>query len=514
MKKSTDEQPVDDTDNTQTDGTGADDDWDPESRRTGMAIETRLGLGLIVVLLCAFAFVAWRKYDLQDAITARGAGDAAPPVKASDSRLRLAQPGSETVAPDELGFDQPGAGDSSVADGSENTPVDGFTLLADESLDTPPDQSDSLTDSEAPARAGAAADDFTGFFTDEIPGTDTAPREATEHIEWDGDDSTVAFDDTETSDRTTPVLELSETFESSPEFDDEVDAEVAEMNLAADSPRFASQSRSGVTEIHPSDEPFAPEPLESASPEFVAPDNDPTFAPASGSRAEATFADSPRAAVTDFETDDVALEFEPVPVRRESPGPEQPQRRPQTFFRFGESAPHGADSAIELQTADQADDAEPYVVCRGDSFWTISKQRYGSSRYYMALAEFNSRHVPDPARLRQGSRIRLPAAEMLESRFPELFANRVRPRVSAPSEVGTQLGGTFGLLITAKGLTYRVRRGDTLSAIAQRHLGRASRSIQIFEMNRQRLKDPDNLTPGLILLLPRDASDVGVANRQ
>ena len=50
--------------------------------------------------------------------------------------------------------------------------------------------------------------------------------------------------------------------------------------------------------------------------------------------------------------------------------------------------------------------------------------------------------------------------------------------------------------------TYTVQKGDTLSAIAQQHYGKASRWHAIFEANRDQLDDPDLIRPGQVLKLP------------
>ena len=50
--------------------------------------------------------------------------------------------------------------------------------------------------------------------------------------------------------------------------------------------------------------------------------------------------------------------------------------------------------------------------------------------------------------------------------------------------------------------TYTVLKGDTLSAIAQKHYGKASRWNAIFEANRDQLDDPDLIHPGQVLKLP------------
>ncbi|RIL10452.1 hypothetical protein DCC79_07970 [bacterium] len=50
--------------------------------------------------------------------------------------------------------------------------------------------------------------------------------------------------------------------------------------------------------------------------------------------------------------------------------------------------------------------------------------------------------------------------------------------------------------------TYTVQRGDTLSHIAQRMLGRAGRWPEIFEANKDKIKNPNLIYPGQVLVLP------------
>ncbi len=52
------------------------------------------------------------------------------------------------------------------------------------------------------------------------------------------------------------------------------------------------------------------------------------------------------------------------------------------------------------------------------------------------------------------------------------------------------------------GTIYTVRKGDTLSAIAQRHYGKASRWRAIFDANRDQVDNPDLIQPGQVLNIP------------
>jgi nucleoid-associated protein YgaU len=53
---------------------------------------------------------------------------------------------------------------------------------------------------------------------------------------------------------------------------------------------------------------------------------------------------------------------------------------------------------------------------------------------------------------------------------------------------------------------YTVKKGDTLSAIAKAHYGKASRYMAIFEANRPMLKHPDKIYPGQALRLPPETT--------
>jgi nucleoid-associated protein YgaU len=53
--------------------------------------------------------------------------------------------------------------------------------------------------------------------------------------------------------------------------------------------------------------------------------------------------------------------------------------------------------------------------------------------------------------------------------------------------------------------TYTVQAGDTLSAIAKRYLGDANAYMDIFNLNRDQLTDPDKIKTGQVLKLPEHA---------
>jgi nucleoid-associated protein YgaU len=80
------------------------------------------------------------------------------------------------------------------------------------------------------------------------------------------------------------------------------------------------------------------------------------------------------------------------------------------------------------------------------------------------------------------------------------FSNVQSGSSSMPDAVGAQ---------PAQGAKYTVRKGDTLSAIAQREYGDANAWRRIYDANRDLLDNPDVIHPGQQLNLP--AKDGGVS---
>lgn len=136
-----------------------------------------------------------------------------------------------------------------------------------------------------------------------------------------------------------------------------------------------------------------------------------------------------------------------------------------------------------------------------DNYWTISRRSYGTARYFSALALYNQDRIPDPRKLRPGMKVLIPEPGILKERYPELFRDQ-QPKHQKPAGFFLQEDGTPA---------YRIGERETLSEISQKHLGRASRWIQIYRMNQNLLQDPNSLKPGTVIVLPDDATNVHLA---
>ncbi len=220
-----------------------------------------------------------------------------------------------------------------------------------------------------------------------------------------------------------------------------------------------------------------------------------------------------------------------VKVARRSPNEleaaPQPTRRPARMPRedaFTENVPSGFDDSQPSPTTDlppaRGRQLHPllredeYLVDEGDNFCVICKKLYGSEKYYLALAEHNHNRVADPCRMRPGLILSAPPRNLLEGRYATLI-----PKPKAPVEAKgekphsarkvTAAPLPTGMFYDENGAAwYRVGKGDTLSGIAQAHLGRTARAEQIVNLNRERLPDPHKLQLGQELRLPNDASQV------
>ena len=150
-----------------------------------------------------------------------------------------------------------------------------------------------------------------------------------------------------------------------------------------------------------------------------------------------------------------------------------------------------------------------YEVQPNDSYWTISERLYGVGAYFKALAQHNQSKGLSEDQLQPGTLLLAPPATELEKQYPDLcpkasrreaLQSQERNRMSTVSSRGQFRGGR----------TYTVAEGDTLFNIARYELGKASRWVEIYELNREALgKDFNYLTPGIQLAMPEgEKSDV------
>jgi nucleoid-associated protein YgaU len=95
----------------------------------------------------------------------------------------------------------------------------------------------------------------------------------------------------------------------------------------------------------------------------------------------------------------------------------------------------------------------------------------------------------------------IPDAEVLHQRYPQLTGGGGEAEPAPPGYFVDQSGQPC----------YRVGKGDTLTEIAEQYLGRSSRWVQVYGMNKDRIPDVNSLKIGAVLRLPADATQVVLA---
>lgn len=122
----------------------------------------------------------------------------------------------------------------------------------------------------------------------------------------------------------------------------------------------------------------------------------------------------------------------------------------------------------------------------GDTLSQIATRSLGSTSYWPQLLAANRDQLGRPEDLREGMTIRIP--KIMGTSNPAALDQNRPP---ADSRSGTSI--------------YRVQPNDTLSAISRRVFGSDDRWMEIYSLNRRKLRDADQLPIGMVLILPSDA---------
>ncbi|WP_257477966.1 LysM peptidoglycan-binding domain-containing protein [Acidipropionibacterium jensenii] len=122
-----------------------------------------------------------------------------------------------------------------------------------------------------------------------------------------------------------------------------------------------------------------------------------------------------------------------------------------------------------------------------DSIWSVAQYWYGDGTAWRRIAAANP--GLDPAHLPVGSTITIPDVHRAGETPTALPSSGDGDRPAGEEEGGPRVV---------------VRRGDTLSGLALRHLGDAERWPEIWNLNRDLIADPDLIDIGWRLILPED----------
>ena len=161
--------------------------------------------------------------------------------------------------------------------------------------------------------------------------------------------------------------------------------------------------------------------------------------------------------------------------------------KPPIKFTAPEPIPdsNSTEESLKLQT---------YKTQAGDTYWSVSEKAYQDGRYFRALFRYNQSMHAD-YELVPGLELITPAKGVLEELWPEecpIAAKSMTPATAKGS------GGSTTHHITSN--------GDTLFEIARQKLNQASRFVELYQLNSDKIGNdvqPDSPLPGgLKLTLP------------
>lgn len=393
--------------------------------------------------------------------------------------------------------------------------------------------SDALTAGTVSAPAETATEDATAnpFASDAIVSTEpAAPLQADEASTFSSDPASPFGAQTESSNAADESVVVSSDLPAQPRGDAADAAAVAEMPAIdlfgqstgdpapaeqpqpekslppADSP-FGDAPAAGLEQA-PATESSPPQLLEPRDPQVMPPLNVEPFGAATADTETVTSEPATTAVTSPPARDPFPLEAGEVRVQQRAPRGTPRELSPNPFAT-GETAtvversPAAASDpfapARDVNQAVREDEVIVHNVQSGDNFWKIAQRYYGSGTSFNALAAYNQTTIPDPQRIKPGMRVLVPSEAVLAQQFPQLMSG-------ASQTAETPQSGPPGFSMDTLGRPqYRVAKGDTLSSIAERFLGRSSRWRQVYGMNMDQLVDADSLITGMLLRLPADA---------
>lgn len=159
---------------------------------------------------------------------------------------------------------------------------------------------------------------------------------------------------------------------------------------------------------------------------------------------------------------------------------------PEITPRIGEGTPAATRSRMLVVT-----------VKDGDTLSGLASQHMGSAGKWRELLDANADVLSKPEELRVGMRLRVPSQQteaLIEQ--ANLALSEQAPTPAPQTETQTPRP-------TAQ--MYTVVSGDNLYRIAQKTLGNGERYREIYEANRDQLRNPDDIRVGMVLKLPGDA---------
>lgn len=155
-----------------------------------------------------------------------------------------------------------------------------------------------------------------------------------------------------------------------------------------------------------------------------------------------------------------------------------------------------------------------HVVKRNETLGKIAQQHLGSFDKNMVIFNANRDQLDNPDDLRIGMTLKIPVpAGSQPSKPPVQPAQPVKPPEQPVQPPAEQPVAPTTPEPAKPAVQYTVRRGDSLSSIALATLGDSERYMEIYQANRNQMKDPDALHQGMVLTIPGEKTRPGTPGK-
>ncbi len=128
-----------------------------------------------------------------------------------------------------------------------------------------------------------------------------------------------------------------------------------------------------------------------------------------------------------------------------------------------------------------------HTVRPGENLRGIARQHYGNEDYFLAISAANADLIGANHAIEPGMQLTIPRLSNAHQASTPLAQQETAPPSQQPA---------------AQPVLIKVESGDTLSTLAQQHLGSARRWGELLQANADQLRRPEDLRAGMRLRLP------------
>lgn len=139
----------------------------------------------------------------------------------------------------------------------------------------------------------------------------------------------------------------------------------------------------------------------------------------------------------------------------------------------------------------------PYTVKPGETLFSIARERLGDVTRWREIFELNKERLESPDQVKADMVLMLPSRGATAP-APAAAATPARSAAPAPMPAANALAGRAPLV-------HVLQAEETLGSVALKYLGAASRWPEIYELNKDRIADPNRVQAGTVLRLPANA---------